>query len=130
MKDIGSTKNFQIAIDPSRNRLHLTVSGEALRANENEDAPRLVEQACAQLRPGFTCLADHTQLKLFGLPDIAARIMSVMMRAGVRKVASVWPDESFAKLVVGTAAKETGEAYASRRQSFTDLDSAKAWLDE
>jgi hypothetical protein len=130
MRGIGSTKNTRVAIDSMKNRLHVNLFGDALRADENQQVPAFVEQGCAQLKPGFTCLADYTQLKLFGLPDVARDVMAVMMRAGVRKVATVWPDESFAKLVLGSAAKDTGDAYLSKRQTFTDLDSAKAWLDK
>lgn len=130
MREIGSTKNFRIAVDSSKNRLYLIVSGDALKANENLEAPVIIERACAQLKPGFTCLADHTQLSLFGLPDVAAQIQSAMMRAGVRKVASVWPSESFAKIVVKSAGDQTGDAYTAKRKYFTDLGSAEAWLDE
>lgn len=130
MREIASTKNFRIEIDSSKNRLYLIVSGDALKANENLEAPAIVERACAQLKPGFTCLADHTHLNLFGLPDIAGKIQSAMERAGLRKVASVWPSESFAKIVVKSAGEQTGDAYVAKRKYFTDLAAAEAWLDE
>ncbi len=130
MNEIGSTKNFRVAVDKSKNRMLLVLSGDAVGAKENQDAPLIVQKACTELRPGFTCLGDQTQLKLFALPDIAREIMKVMMNAGVGKVASVWAKESFSKVVVGFAAKATGDEYLLRRKSFTDIDSAKAWLDE
>jgi hypothetical protein len=130
MMEVASTKNFRIAVDLPKNRLYLIVSGDALKANENLEAPAFVEKACAQLKPGFTCLADHTQLSLFGLPDVAAQIMSAMMRAGLRKVASVWPSESFAKIVVKSTGEQTGDSYTAKRKFFSDLGSAEAWLDE
>ena len=58
------------------------------------------------MKPGFIGLTDLTEMKLPGLPDIAQKIQMTLLEAGLRKLASVWKHESFAKVVVGSSAQE------------------------
>ena len=65
-----------------------------------------VKAACDPTKPGFTALADFTEMKLLGLPDVAQKVQISISNAGVRKVASVWGHESFAKIVVNSSAEK------------------------
>ncbi len=53
------------------------------------------------------------------------------MDANVKKIASVWNTETFAKMIVDSSAqKVAGGAYDVRRKVFHDKTEAEAWLDE
>ncbi len=76
--------------------------------------------ACDALKPNFTVLADFTGLSLFGLPDFTEKVQTTLMDAGVKKIASVWNKETFAKLVVDSSAQKVAGEHTTRRgECFT-----------
>lgn len=128
MIEIGSGLNYRIAVDPLKNRIYYWFFGNIMRV---EDNPRLledVEKGCRQLAPGFTALADMQEVKMLGLPDVAQGVQSILLKTGVSRVASVWSQDSFSKLVIDTSAQKVGSAYADKRKVFSSLAEAEAWL--
>ncbi len=67
---------------------------------------------------------------MLGVPDIVQELQETVMAAGLRKLASVWDRDSFAKLVVDSSAqKVAGGAYEEKRKVFHTRAEAEAWLD-
>jgi len=129
MTEIGAGRNYRIAVDPMKNRMHTWYVGEFMRT---EDNPRFLDhtkEACGRLKPGFTVLADMVDLKMMGLPDVAQLVQATLLDSGVARVAAVWSKESFSKLVVDSSAQKVGESYAGKRKSFASRAEAEAWLD-
>ena len=88
-----------------------------------------MKEASSRLAADFTCLADFTEVGLLGLPDIAQQVQETLAAAHVRKVASVWSKEGFAKIVVQRSANHAAGGYSEKREVFSDLTVAEAWLD-
>ena len=131
MQEIGSGPNYKVSVDQVKNRLYMGFSGDVLTSATVSPLPGYVKAACAALKPGFTCLADFTDMKLLGLPDLVTTVQGTIMSAGVRKVASVWSDEGFAKFLVDSSAHKlaSGE-YEGKRKVFKSVAEAEDWLDE
>ncbi len=131
MREIGSGPNYRVAVDVPKNRAYLYSFGDALNDSGVSSLLDDMKKALNSLKPGFTLLADFTGLKLFGLPDLVRTLHNMVLEAGVRKVASVWSEESFAKFMIDSLAqKAKGGTYAEIRRSFKSLTEAEAWLDE
>ncbi|MBI5571133.1 MAG: hypothetical protein HY914_14410 [Desulfomonile tiedjei] len=131
MQEIGSGSNHRVAIDQSKNRVYMRFSGDILSSEAVSALPDEVKAACAALKVGFTCLADFTEMKLLGLPDLVVNVQSTIMAAGVRKVASVWSEEGFAKFLVDSSAQKVSSgAYEGKRKVFKNAAEAESWLDE
>ena len=130
METVGSTEHCTISIDRQKNRIFLVFIGDILDPKTAEPIPGQTQKGCEQLKPGFTCLADFTQMRLLSLGDLAAKVQSTLLRADVKKVASVWSEDTFAKMVVDRSGEKVGSEYASRRKHFTDRTTAEKWLDE
>ncbi len=120
--------NYVMRIDTSKNRLRVKFFGDITDPAENKDIPANVKDACTRLAAGFTCLADFTEVGLFGLPDIAQQVQETLAVVHVRKVASVWSKEGFAKIVVQRSADHAAGGYAEKRKVFSDMAEAEAWL--
>ena len=130
MEEVGSTNNVKIAVDKTKNRIFFVFSGDILDPKTAEPIPGITRKGCEQLRTGFTCLADFTGMNLLSLGDVAEKVQSELLRADVKKVASVWSEDTFAKMVVDRSGEKVGSEYASRRKHFTDRTTAEKWLDE
>ncbi|MCA1960408.1 MAG: hypothetical protein LDL33_06400 [Desulfomonile sp.] len=128
MNEIGSGLNYRIAVDIPKNRLYTWFFGEIMRVEDNPELLSDVEKACRSLKAGFTAFSDLSGVKMIGLPDIAQGVQTIMLNCGVSKVASVWKQESFSKLVVDSSAQKAG-SYAEKRKTFFDHTEAEAWLD-
>ena len=131
MQEIGSGPSYRLEVDIPKNRIYLSFFGDALSDASVVGLLPAVKAACDLMKPGFTALADFTEMKLLGLPDVAQKVQISISNAGVRKVASVWGHESFAKIVVNSSAEKVkGGEYSERRKVFKDRAEAEAWLDE
>ncbi len=123
-------ENYSVRIDRDNNRIHLKLWGEVIDRSKFASLPDHMKQACHEMQPGFTCLADFREVTFFALPDLATSTQQALLDSGVSKVASLWAQQLLAKLGIDKAAKTTGDEYASRRKVFTDLGEAEKWLDE
>jgi hypothetical protein len=131
MQEIGSSHNYRIAIDVQKNRIYFWFIGDIMGASGTMNLLADTRKACDALISGFTGLGDFTETNLLGQPDTAQQVQTILMDSGLRKMASVWSRESFAKLIVdATAQKVAGGAYQQKRKVFHDRAEAEAWLDE
>jgi hypothetical protein len=131
MQEIGSDANYRVAADKTKNRLYLWALGEIMGSKGIEGMVPATKTACGVLKPGFTALVDFTEIKMLGVPDIVRELQETVMAAGLRKLASVWDRETFAKLVVDSSAqKVAGGAYDTKRMVFHSRAEAEPWLDE
>ncbi|MGO9116503.1 MAG: hypothetical protein ACLQPD_02715 [Desulfomonilaceae bacterium] len=131
MKEIGAGPHHRVEVDTAKNRMYLTFFGDALSDAAAAGLQDGVQAEIAILKPGFTALGDFTEMNLLGLPDIVQQLQATFLNAGVRKAASVWSHESFAKVLVDSSAQKvkSGE-YSDRRKVFKNRVEAEAWLDE
>jgi len=131
MKEIGSGPSYRVEVDTVKNRIYFSFFGDALGEASVAGLIDAVEAACALMKPGFTSLADFTEMKLLGLPDVARQTQVTISNAGVRKVASIWNHESFAKIVVDSSAeKDKSGEYSEKRKVDTDRAEGEAWLND
>ena len=130
MKEIESGPHHRVEIDVAKNRLYLSFFGDALTDAHAGGMRSAVRTAIGLLKPGFTALGDFTEMNLLGLPDVVQETQMTIFNAGVRKAASVWSRESFAKTIVDSSARKAKDGYSDRRKVFSSRPEAEAWLDE
>jgi hypothetical protein len=131
MQEIGIGPNYRVEVDTAKNRIYFWFFGDAMNASGVAGLPEAAKAACALMKPSFTGLADFTGMKMLGVPDVVHQVQATLLNAGLRKVASVWNEESFAKFVVDSSAQKlkSGE-YDEKRKVFKDRVEAEAWLDK
>jgi hypothetical protein len=131
MQEIGSGANYRVGVDTAKNRVYFWFFGDVLNTYGVADLPEHVKTACALMKPRFTGLADFSEMKMLGVPDVVQQVQANLLNAGLRKIASVWSDESFAKFIVDSSAQKlkSGE-YDEKRKVFKNRIEAEAWLDE
>ncbi len=131
MQEIGSGPSYRVEVDKAQNRIYFSFFGDAVSESSVVGLLDAVKAGCALMKPGFTGLADFTEMKLLGLPDIVQKVQMILLNAGLRKLASVWDHESFAKIVVDSSAQKvkSGE-YSEKRKVFKSRAEAEAWLNE
>jgi len=131
MKEIGAGPHHRVEVDTAKNRIYLSFFGDALSDAAAAGLRDSIQVAISLMRPGFTALGDFTEMKLMGLPDVALQLQTSLSNAGVRKAASVWSHESFAKMLVDSSAQKVkGGEYVAKRKVFNNRAEAEAWLDE
>jgi hypothetical protein len=131
MKEIGTGPHHRVEVDTAKNRMYLAFFGDALSDAAAAGLRDEIQAAIALMKPGFTALGDFTEMNLMGLPDVAQQLQTALLNAGVKKAASVWSNESFAKILVDSSAKKVSAGeYSERRKVFKNRLEAEAWLDE
>lgn len=131
MQEIGSGPSYRVEVDRPKNRIYLSFFGDAVNDASVTGLLDAVKAACDLMKPGFTGLADFTEMGLLGLPDVAQKVQITLLDAGLRKLASVWDHQSFAKVVVDSSAQKvkSGE-FSEKRKVFKNRVEAEAWLAE
>ncbi len=131
MQEIGSGPSYRVEVDTLKNRVYFSFFGDAVNEASVAGLLDAVKAGCALMKPGFTGLADFTEMNLLGLPDVAQKVQETLLEAGLRKLASVWDHESFAKVIADSSAQKvmSGE-YSERRKVFKNRAEAEAWLAE
>jgi hypothetical protein len=130
MEEIGSGTNYRISFDKAKNRIYFWFFGDIMNPAGVAGLPGDLKKAVQLARPAFTGLADFSDMKLLGLPDVAQDTQATLVAGGIKKVASVWNRESFAKFIVDSTAAKVGDKYSEKRKIFFDRAEAEAWLDE
>lgn len=126
--EIAKREKYTIAVDPDKNRIYYTPIGFW---QNPEDFPNYFqdwEKALAQVKPGFTGLADLTQFKTPG-PKVKAMLekgQKALNDAGLGKAAELYGEDAFVEQSHDNIAKRSG----LKRLSFKELWKAEAWLDE
>src|SRR5271157_2302649 len=105
MQEIGSAPNYRVEVDTATNRIYLRFIGDIVSDAQVTGLPEAVKAASAIVKPQFTTLADFTEMQLLGLPDVVQQLQMILLSAGLRKLASLWDHETFAKIVVDSAAQ-------------------------
>jgi hypothetical protein len=130
MQEIGVGPHHRVEVDTAKNRIYLTFFGDALSDAAAAGLRDEIQAAISLMKPGFTALGDFTEMNLLGLPDIVQQLQATIVNAGVRKAASVWSHESFAKVIVDSSAQKVSGEYSERRKVFKSRVEAEAWLNE
>ncbi|MGO9120832.1 MAG: hypothetical protein ACLQPD_24880 [Desulfomonilaceae bacterium] len=131
MKEIEASPHYRVEVDTAKNRLYLSLFGDVLTDADVAGMLDGVQTAIDLLKPGFTAVGDFTGLNLLGLPDISQEVQRTLFNGGLRKVASVWSREGFAKIVVDSSARKVNSGhYSEKRKVFTSRVEAEVWLDE
>jgi hypothetical protein len=131
MKEIEASPHYRVEVDTVKNRFYLSLFGDVLTDADVAGMLDAVQTAIDLLKPGFTAVGDFTELKLLGLPDISQEVQMTLFNGGLRKVASVWSREGFAKIVVDSSAGKVDSGhYSEKRKVFTNRVEAEVWLDE
>ena len=130
MKEIGAGPHHRVEVDTAKNRIYLSFFGDALTDAAAAGLRDSLQASIALMKPGFTALGDFTEMNLMGLPDVARELQTTLLNAGVKKAASVWSHESFAKIIVDSSAQKVSGEYSERRKVFKNRVEAQAWLDE
>ena len=131
MKEIGTGPHHRVEVDTAKNRIYMTFFGDALSDAAAAGLRNSLQASIALMKPGFTALGDFTEMNLMGLPDVARDLQTTLLNSGIRKAASVWSHESFAKMLIDSSAQKVKEGeYSAKRKVFKNRAEAEAWLDE
>jgi hypothetical protein len=127
--EIANREKYSLAVDPDKNRIYYTMTGFW---HNPEDFPYYFqdwEKAMAQVKEGFTVLADVTNFKTPG-PKIKPMFEKAQQKAneaGMRKNAELYGEDAMiAEQTLDKLAKRTG----MRNLAFKERWKAEAWLDE
>jgi hypothetical protein len=129
MQEIGSGTNYRISVEKPKNRIYFWFFGDLLDPAGIAGLSNDLNAAIGVTKPGFTALADFSAVNLLGLPDAAKQTQTTLASANVKKVASVWQRESFAKYVIDSTAHKV-DTYQEKRKVFFSRAEAEKWLDE
>jgi hypothetical protein len=131
LEQIGSNLNYRASVDIIKNRVYLNFFGDILNTQGVDGLLPDISKAVARMKPGFTVLADFTEMTMLGLPDVVVSVQTTLAKTAMRKVASVWTEDTFAKMIVDTSAHKVGDgSYENKRRVFKNKAEADAWLDE
>jgi hypothetical protein len=127
MKTIAARDTHDYRIDETINRGYATYQGKAWTSVM--DVPDAVEDfalLCRSLAPGYTLLADFSQLSATGQPDLFDKAHELMMSTGVGRVAVVHSGQNFLKSQLSSLSKK----WKLPVRSFTDRTEAESWLNQ
>lgn len=126
MSSSANTDFYSLEVDRPKNRLRLTIRGFW---RGPEDVPSYVADiraAAAQLRPGFTLVADATLMQPHAQTVIAVHeeAQRALVAAGLDRTAEIIPSA-----IAQLQARRIAAASGMKKQVFTSLADAEAWLD-
>jgi hypothetical protein len=127
MEEIAQNNCYKIEIDKTKNRLYLKVIGFWNDFSSVSNYPDDIKKAGQGLIPGFTVLADLTEMKpmpkeVGPLHEQAQKILVVL---GLKKTAEILPSSTILKIQVNKYAKSSEMPKAE----FHSREEAEAWLD-
>lgn len=127
MKQIASTPLYTITYDEAKNRMHIKLRGSWLK---KEDYPNWLddhEAAVKATSPGFTIVADTSDVKGTLDTGIWTVAQQQSMAAGVRKTALIFREGSIvAKAQAQVSLEDSGLPF----RWFSDMAEAEKWLEE
>ncbi len=130
MRTVVAREGYRITVDDSRNRLLFEVWGDVVDHGLFATILEDWRKACSVVRPGFTLLADYTQVGVFALPQIWSEAQALIVSAGVEKSAVFWGKRVLGRYATEKAAQDASTEYSMRRRSFETRAEAEAWLDQ
>lgn len=122
---IVKNKFYQIALNPSLNRVYLTIIGFWRTPQEVASYLPDLEKALRQLQPGFTLLTDLTGMKTHPAPVQAVHLaaQALLLRKGLRQTAEVTAS-SLVQFQTDTYAKNSKMPL----RQFSSAEQAEAYL--
>ena len=126
MKIVASREFYSVAVDGSKNRIHLANRGSWTNAKQIDGWLDDLSAATKLCTPGFTALIDWTQSTGILLTDRVAEAQKLLVKAGMRKAARLFERETFLKYQMDQVSQQTGFPV----ESFFDRREAEAWLDK
>ena len=128
MRLIAFCPEYQITVEPARNRIFYKHYAELASASALPDYHNDWELALEAMQPGFTMLSDMTDLPTVSdhLADLIGRAQQMVIGRGVRLVAAVHAPGSETYYASETVRQESGLPM----RTFTDLWEADKFLDE
>lgn len=126
MKEIAKTEYYEIRVDESKNRIHLTIIGFWKDRTKLRDYLPDLRRAVEEVAPGFTVLADLTKMKT-PMPEIGElheEAQRVVSQAGLSRTAEI-----VSGIVERMAAERYSKSSGMNKRSFADLAEAENWLD-
>ena len=127
MKTIVAKDTHDYQIDETINRGYATYQGKAWASVI--DVPDAVEDfalLCRSLAPGYTLLADFSQIPATGQADLFDKAHEIMMSTGVGRVAVVHSGQTFLKSQLSSLSKK----WKLPVRSFSDRAEAESWLNQ
>ena len=127
LTEINQTKQYTIAVSPSRNRAYLKIVGFWRGPEAVPDYIKDWTKAVSMLNKGFTLLTDASEMKTHpaSVRALHEQAQAILLKAGVRKVAEVLKDD-VAEMQLDAVAKTT----QFPKQNFRSAQEAEMWLDE
>ena len=128
MKTIAQNDCYVIAVDPSKNRLYLTLIGYW---KSRADVPKYIEdlkKATRELSKGYTILTDVTKMKAppQDVVTLHTEAQKVVLAAGLSKTSELVGSDVFAKMAVDRFSRESG----MYKGTFDNWREAEDWLDK
>jgi hypothetical protein len=122
---VVSNSYYEIAIDPAKNRIYLTIKGFW---QTKDLVPHYVEDigsAVARLKPGFTVLADLTRMvpPTHEVAVMHKRVRESLMENGLFRAAEIVDNPAVTGMLV-----EYPAGSKVNRRVFSGIVSAEAWL--
>ena len=126
MQEIANTPAHTLAVDPTKNRIYCTMTGNGLPEpsafiQDWKKATRLVAK-------GFTVLVDVTRFRITSLKwmEIATKTQVMLLEAGLARTAEIVPEEVFLTLQFN---RILDGCWLEEKKMFTNRNEAEAWLD-
>ncbi len=126
MEEITKNSYYELAYDPSKNRIYIKVIGYWRDASVVPDYVRHWEEVLALARPNFTVLADLTEMKPHppGLAQLHKKTMQMSKVAGHLESAQLFSDE-----MAEWQLEEIGRNSSVQSNKFNNREEAEAFLD-
>lgn len=124
------TKYYELAFDAAENQIYWKIIGFWPSMDAVPQVKQRWNEILSQTKPGFSVLADMTEMKA-APEEVEAFHISLQKKildAGVGKIASLVSQSAIAALAGRRVGTETGVANVA--QNFTDRAAAQSWLDE
>ena len=128
MNLVAFRPEYQITVEPARNRIFYKHYAELAEANELPDYLADWRLALAAMRPGFTILSDMTDLPTVSddLAGLVGQAQQLVLSYGLLLMATVHAPGSETYYASHTVREDSGMPM----RTFTDLWEADKFLDE
>ena len=126
MEKIAYTDSHTLWVDPAKNRIYCTMSG-----NEFPEQTTFVQdwkKAAQLVSHGFTALVDVTRFRIMSLGwiETALKTQKILRDAGLAATAEIVPEHVFIEMESYGILDMSG---FEERKIFVRRDEAEAWLD-
>lgn len=127
MQELANTEHYTLAVDARKNRIYVVIRGFWQEQPDFPEYQQLWNQLLSMVRPGFTVLADMSELKVRTQEWVQRHelIQQQIHAAGIVKAAEIIPEDVIVKMQFDHIGKQAGIP----RRVFSDRTEAETWLD-